>query len=45
MLSAIWYHWYNLKKRGKHPSRCVNFGKVANKSNTPLWVYFTFFKL
>ena len=30
------------KKRGKHPWRSVNF---STKSNTPLWVFFTFFKL
>ena len=35
------------KKREKHPRRSVTFSKVAGftKSNTPPWVFFTFFKL
>ena len=36
------------KKREKHPWRSVTFSKVAGyfiKSNTPQWVFFTFFKL
>ena len=41
------------KKREKHPWRSVTFSKVAKKtllkkfakSNTPPWVFFTFFKL
>ena len=26
---AIWYHWYNFKKREKHPWRSFSFSKVA----------------
>ena len=33
------------KKREKHPSMSVTFSKVAVKSNTPPWVFFTFSKL
>ena len=33
------------KKREKHPWRSVTFSKVAVKSNTPPWVFFTFFRL
>ena len=38
------------KKREKHSWRSVTFSKIAGykpvtKSNTPPWVYFTFFKL
>ena len=37
------------KKREKHPWMSITFSKVAGfyftKSNAPLWVFFTFFKL
>ena len=39
------------KKRAKHPWRSVTFSKVVGfsmqltKSNTPTWVFLTFFKL
>ena len=33
------------KKREKHPWKSVTFIKVEDKSNTPPWVFFTFFKL
>ena len=44
MRCAIWYHLYNLKRE------CVTFSNFAltcnfTKSNTPPWVFFTFFKL
>ena len=29
MPCAIWYHWYNFKKREKHPWRSVTSSKVA----------------
>ena len=50
MFYAIWYHLCNLKKREKHPCSNVTFRKVASacnftKSNTPPWVFLTFFKL
>ena len=47
MFCATWYHLYNLKTREKLPWRNVTFSKVAGftKSNTPPWVFFTFFKL
>ena len=35
-------------KREKHPRRIVTFSKVVSfslQSNTPPWVFFTFFKL
>ena len=35
MLCAVWYHLYSLK----------NMKITHAKSNTPLWVFFTFFKL
>ena len=42
-LYAIWYHFYNLKNvKNTHGGvRLLNF----TKSNTPPWVFFTFFKL
>ena len=47
MFCATWYHLYNLKKHEKLPWRNVTFSKVAGftKSNSPPWVFFTFFKL
>ena len=51
MLCAIWYQSHNLKKCEKHTWRSVTFCKVIGfslhftKSNTPLWVFFTFFIL
>ena len=43
---TIWYHFYNFKKSGKRPSRSVTFSTCNfTKSNTSLWVLFTFFKL
>ena len=55
MFCAIWYHFVQFRKREKHPWRNVTFGgmlllgtlKACNftKSNTPPWVFFTFFKL
>ena len=43
----MWYHLHNLKKREKHPWRSVSFSKGCNftESNTPTWMFFTFFKL
>ena len=49
MYCAIWYNLYNLKKREKH-QRSVTFPELQaearnfTKSNTPSWVFFTFFK-
>ena len=52
MLHAIWYTLYDLKKREKHPWRCVTFSKVAGcskvkvatlLSNTPPLVFSMFF--
>ena len=47
MFRAIWYHLYNLKSVKYPPWKSVTFSKVAGftKSNTPLWVLFTFFNL
>ena len=47
MFRAIWYHLYNLKSVKNPPWKSVTFSKVAGftKSNTPLWVFFTFFNL
>ena len=46
MLCKIWYHLYNLKNV-ENTNRGVLFLKACNftKSNTPQWVFFTFFKL
>ena len=35
----------HFKKREKYPRRSVTFSKVVGQSNTPPWVFFTFFKL
>ena len=40
---AIRHHLYNFLK--KYPWRSVTLSKVATKSNTHPWVFFTFFKL
>ena len=54
MLCAIWYHLYNFKKSEKHPLNIhggvfllVKLQAACNfiKSNSPLWVFFTFLKL
>ena len=46
MLCKIWYHLYNLKNV-ENTNGGVLFLKACNftKSNTPQWVFFTFFKL
>ena len=42
VLCAIWYHWYNSKNvKNTHGGVLLNF----TESNTPPWVFFTFFKL
>ena len=45
VLCAIWYNWHNLKKvkntHGGVHALAYNF----SKSNTPLWVFFTFLKM
>ena len=41
MRCAIWYHLDNLKNREKHPWKSATF---STKSNTPPWVFLTFFK-
>ena len=38
---AIWYHLYNLKSVKNNHGEAYNF----TKSNTPPWVFLTFFKL
>ena len=40
MHCAIWYHLYNLKNVKKNHE-----GVLLLESNTPPWVFFTFFKL
>ena len=48
MLCAIWYHLYNLETvKNTHGgmSLLVKLQAYVTKSNTPLWVFFTFFKL
>ena len=51
VLCAIWYHSYNLKNvRNAHRGVLLSVklqGSACNltKSNTPPWVFFTFFKL
>ena len=51
MLYAIWYHLYNLKNvKNTHGGVLLLVklqAKARNftKSSTPLWVFFTFFKL
>ena len=45
MRCAIWYHLYNLKtqKTPMDHERVLLLAKL--KSNTPPWMFFTFFKL
>ena len=48
MLCAIWYHLYNLKNvKTTHGGMAllVKLQAYFTKSNTPLWVFFTFLKL
>ena len=48
MLCAIWYHLYDLKNvKNTHGglSLLVKLKAYFTKSNTSLWVFFTFFKL
>ena len=51
MLCAIWYHLYNLKNvKNTHEGVLLSVKLQAEdcnftKSNTPPWVFFTFFKL
>ena len=50
MRCAIWYHLYNLKNVKNIDGRVlllVKLLKACNftKSNTPPWVFFTFFEL
>ena len=46
---AIWYHLHNLKNVKKSHGGVLLLGKLQaynfTKSNTPPWVFFTFFKL
>ena len=50
MLCAIWYHLYNFKNVKSTHGGVLPFVKLQgwvcyfNKSNTPLWVFFTFLK-
>ena len=41
MFCAVWYNLYNLKNESLQKLKAFNF----TKSNTPPWVFFTFFKL
>ena len=43
--NRFWKWFVQFKKRLKHPQRSLAFSKVAGKSNTPPWGFFTFFKL
>ena len=45
MLCAIWYHLYNLKNVKNTHGGVLLLVKLQAKSNTPSWVFFTFFKL
>ena len=49
MLCAIWYHLYNLEKAKSTHGGVLLLVKLQvcnfDKSNTPPWVFFTFFKL
>ena len=48
MLCAIWYHLHDLKNvKNTHGglSLLVKLKAYFTKSNTSLWVFFTFFKL
>ena len=50
MRCAIWYHLRNLKNVKKYPKRGTTVMLEASacdfiKSNTPLWMFFTFFNL
>ena len=48
MLCAIWYHLYNLKNvKNTHGgmSVLIKLQVYFTKSNSPLWVFFTFLKL
>ena len=51
MCCAIWYHLYNLKSvKNTHGGVLLSVKLHAEacnftESNTPLWVFFTFFKL
>ena len=51
MRCGIWYHLYNFKNvKNNHEGALLLVKLLAsactfNKSNTPLWVFFTFFKL
>ena len=51
MLCAVWYHLYNLKNMKITHGRVLLLVKLQAlacsfaKGNTPVWVFFTFFKL
>ena len=48
MCCAVWYHLYNFKKVKNTHGGVLLFVKLKvnfTKSNTPPWVFFTFFKL
>ena len=46
ILFTIWYHLYNLKSvKNTHRRVFILKARNFNKSNTPPWVFFTFFKL
>ena len=46
MLCTIWYHLYNFKNlKNTHAGVLLLVKLQASKSNTPPWVFFTFFKL
>ena len=46
ILFTIWYHLYNLKSvKNTHRRVFILKARNFNKSNTPPWVFFSFFKL
>ena len=46
MRCAIWYHVYNLKNvKNTHGGVLLLVACNLTKSNTPPWLFFTFFKL
>ena len=45
MICAIWYQLYNLKNMKNFHGGVLLLVKFQNESNSPPWVFFTFFKL